>query len=118
MEARVVSLQGLLRQTWCGNVDIGLQSPKCDLQEALLYVLCQVDVLFFHMFLCVHQVFIQFAHIIDLIEECASTWCMCAIVYVRVWKGVFCVLFILSTVLRHISTVSHGLVNCRALKCI
>ena len=104
MEARVVSLQVLLRQTCCGNIDIGLQSRKCDLQETLIYVLWQVYV--FLMFLCVHQVFIQFVHINDLIDdniEATHETVRIHMVCARVRQGVFCVLFLLLTGFRQIS---------------
>ena len=97
MEARVVSFQGILRQPWCGNVDIGLQSPKCDLQEALIHVLCQVEMFAFRMLLCVCiRVFIQFAHVIYLIEDngcnardCAHPHGVCVRLYMCVCCKVF-----------------------------
>ena len=105
MEAHVVSNPGILRQTWCGNVDIGLQSPKCDLQEALIHVLCQVDMFAFRMFLCVHQGVCTICsnNLLDRGQRvqrtrlCASTWC------VRVRQGVLCVLFLSLTGFRQIS---------------
>ena len=47
MEVRIVSLEQILRQTRCGIVDLGLQSLRCDLQEVLIYVLCQKDMFCF-----------------------------------------------------------------------
>ena len=74
----------------------------------------------FLMFLCVHQVFIQFVHINDLIEDnrgnardCAHPHGVCAcgkvcfVSYFSCWQA-----FVKSL------TVSNGLVKCRALKCI
>ena len=97
MEARVVSLQGIHRQTWCGNVDIGLQRPKCDLQVALIYVVCQVDVLCFpHVLVCSSGCFLQFAHTIALIEDnrgnardCAHPHGVCVRLYMCLCGKVF-----------------------------
>ena len=110
-EARVVSLQGILRQTWCANVAIGLQSPKWNLQKALIYLLCQGDMFCFPLVLvCPSGCYtIRSHHWFDRGQRrqrktlCASTWCECSFVYVRVRQGVVCVLFFLSTVLRQIS---------------
>ena len=43
MEARVVLLQHILRQLGCDIVDLGPQSLNCDVQEVLIYALCQGD---------------------------------------------------------------------------
>ena len=80
----------------------------------------------FYMFLCVHQG----AHTVcshhwfdrgqrrQRTRLCTSTWCMCAFVYVRVRQsGVLCVLFLLPNVVKSL-TVSNGLDNYRALKCM
>ena len=114
MEVRVVSLQGI-RQTWCGIVDIGPHSPKCDLQEVLIYVLCQVDMLCFPLVLvcpswCLYSLL---AHIIDLIEDNGGNAWDCAHlhgVWVRLYtcvcvqqSCVFCVLLLSPKGLRQIS---------------
>ena len=85
---------------------IGPQSPKCDLQDALIYVLCQVDMLCFPHVLVSIRMFIQFGHIIDLIEATCGK--------VVFFASYFCCPKCYVTSL----TVSNGLVNCRASKCI
>ena len=94
----------ILCKPWCGNVDIGLQSPKYDLQEALIYVLCRVDMFYFpHVLVCPSHHWFDRGQRRQRKTLCASTWCECSFVYVRVRQGVVCVLFFLSTVLRQIS---------------
>ena len=75
-----------------------------DLQEALITFCAKSMCFAVHMFLRVHQ---GVAHIIDLIEDsrgntrdCAHPLGVCAFVSMRVRHSVFCVLFLLSTVLR------------------
>ena len=48
-------LQHILRQTRCGIVDLGPHSMNCDLQEVLIYVLCQEDCVACHLFLSIHE---------------------------------------------------------------
>ena len=108
MKVRVVSVQGILRQTWCANVAIGLQSPKWNLQKALIYLLCQGDMFCFPLVLvCPSGCYtIRSHHWFDRGQRrqrktlCASTWCECSFVYVRVRQGVVCVLFFLWTVFK------------------
>ena len=112
MEARVVSLQGILRQTLCGNVDIGLQSPKCDLQIGVDLRSVPSWCALLSTCSCVFiRVFLQFAHTIALLEDnrgnardCAHLHGVGVRLYMCVCGQVFCcVLFLLSTVLRQIS---------------
>ena len=104
-EARVVSLQGILRQTWCANVAIGLQSPKWNLQKALIYLLCQGDMFCFPLVLvCPSGCYtIRSHHWFDRGQRrqrktlCASTWCECSFVYVRVRQGVVRLIFLVNS---------------------
>ena len=83
------------------KLDRRVRSATC---KRWWFTFCAKSVCFaFHMFSCVHQGVLQFAHIIDVIEEsggnaweCASTWCMCAFLYECAAKWCFLHLISLS----------------------
>ena len=111
----------------CGSEfleDMGPQSLKCNLHEVLIYALCQVDMLCFpHVLVCVHQ---GVAHIIDSIEDNGGNARHCAHphgVSVRLYmcvcgKVLFASYFSCQQSYVKSLTVSNGLVNFRALKCM
>ena len=91
------------------KLDRRVRSATC---KRWWFTFCAKSVCFaFHMFSCVHQGVLQFAHIIDVIEEsggnawdCAHLHGVCVRSYMSVRQsGVFYILFHFPKVLRHIS---------------
>ena len=105
-------------------LDCRVRSETC---KRRWFTFCAKVICFaFHLFLCVHQGVIQFAHIIDLIEDnggnarhCAHPHGVSVRLYMCVCGKVFLAAYF-SCQQSYIKflTVSNGLVNFRALKCM